>query len=147
MSDITDILPSYLPQASQEEKKAFFQALVCVARVDGHEDSSELQFISNAAADYGVDYSSAINDYPSEEEVIENVKIIKDRHLALELIREMCILSHIDNILSSAESLLICRIGLAMGIEAEKIEQISNWIIDRIIWFEQAGIIFEENNS
>jgi len=29
-------------------------------------------------------------------------------------------------------------------LEIEKIEQISNWVIDRIIWLEQAKIIFEE---
>ena len=41
---------------------------------------------------------------------------------------------------------MIGKIGLAMGIELEKIEQISNWIIDHVIWLEQAKIIFEEND-
>ena len=49
-----------------------------------------------------------------------------------------------DDELSDQETLLIGRVGQAMGVELEKIEQISNWIIDRIIWLEQAKIIFEE---
>ena len=40
--------------------------------------------------------------------------------------------------------LIIGKIGLAMGVELSKIEQISNWIIDHIIWLEQAKVIFEE---
>lgn len=31
-----------------------------------------------------------------------------------------------------------------MGIDLDKIEQISNWVIDRLIWLEEAKIIFEE---
>ena len=57
----------------------------------------------------------------------------------------MCMLAHVDNILSDEETLFIGKIGLALGVEIEKIEQISNWIIDRIIWLEQAKIIFEDD--
>ena len=35
-------------------------------------------------------------------------------------------------------------IVVAMGIDLDKIEQISNWVIDRLIWLEEAKIIFEE---
>ena len=75
---------------------------------------------------------------------MKEVKIIKNRHLALELIKEMCMLSHVDNLLSDEETLFIGKVGIALGIEMEKIEQISNWVIDRIIWMEQAKYIFEE---
>ena len=77
---------------------------------------------------------------------LADVAKIKNRHLALELIREMCMLSHVDNVLSDNETLIIGKIGLAMNVELEKIEQISNWIIDHIIWLEQAKIIFEEKD-
>ena len=80
----------------------------------------------------------------NDDEVVNAVKIIDNRRAAMELIKEMCILAHADDELSDSETLLIGRIGQAMGIELEKIEQISNWIIDRIIWLEQAKIIFEE---
>ena len=56
----------------------------------------------------------------------------------------MCMLSHVDNILSDEETLFIGKVGIALGVEMEKIEQISNWVIDHIFWLEQAKVIFEE---
>ena len=78
------------------------------------------------------------------DEVVDAVKIIDNRRAALELVKEMCILAHADNELTDDEVLLIGRVGQAMGVELEKIEQISRWVIDRVIWLEEAKLIFEE---
>lgn len=144
MSEINNILPSYLSQANQTEKNAFFKVLICLANIDENFDEEELSFIKAAAKTQGIENLEELYNYGSPEKVIEQVKVIRNRHLAMELIREMCILSHVDNYLSDSETLFIGQVGLALGIELEKIEQISNWIIDRIIWLEQAKIIFEE---
>ena len=56
----------------------------------------------------------------------------------------MCTLAHVDGALSDEETLLIGKIGLALGIKIEKIEQISEWVVEHIIWCEQAKLIFEE---
>lgn len=145
MSDITDILPSYLDSASIEEKIIFFKALLHLADVDGFTDENELAFIRDAAQTQGVSDLTSLKDYADEQKILQDVKLIKNRHLALELIREMCTLSHVDNVLSDEETLFIGKVGIALGIEVEKIEQISNWVIDRIIWLEQAKLIFEES--
>ena len=144
MSEINNILPSYLSKANDTEKKAFFQVLICLANIDENFDEDELDFIKSAAQTQGIENLEELYNYGSPEKVIEQAKVIQDRHLAMELIREMCILSHVDNYLSDSETLFIGQVGLALGIELEKIEQISNWIIDRIIWLEQAKLIFEE---
>lgn len=144
MSDITNIVPSYLKKASPAEKNAFFQTLLHLSFVDGRADDAEIEFIHKAAETHGVENWKDLLDNQSERQILKNVKIIKDRHLAMELIREMCMLSHVDNILSDEETLFIGKVGIALGIEMEKIEQISNWVIDHIIWLEQAKIIFEE---
>lgn len=146
MDGIREILPSYLDEATLEEKQAFFEALLAVAGADGNCDSDELKFITEAAVNHGIEDLSQILEGQDMEKVLADVAKIKNRHLALELIREMCMLSHIDNVLSDNETLIIGKIGLAMNIELEKIEQISNWIIDHIIWLEQAKIIFEEKD-
>lgn len=145
MSDITDILPSYLAQASIEEKKVFFQVLLHLASVDGVTDDSEFDFIAEAAKTQGLQDINELQNYGDEKALLQKVKIITNRHLAMELIKEMCTLSHVDNVLSDEETLFIGKVGMALGIEIEKIEQISNWIIDRIIWLEQAKLIFEES--
>lgn len=145
MSDINDILPSYLNTASSEEKRVFFQVLLHLAGADGVTDDDELAFIADAAARHGLSNIQDLDGYEDEAAVLKNVKIIKNRKLAMELIREMCTLSHVDNILSDEETLFIGKIGITLGVEMEKIEQISNWVIDRIIWLEQAKLIFEES--
>ncbi len=144
MSDIYDILPSHLSSATEPEKKMFFQALVCLSGIDGRTDPEEIDFIADVARSHGVENFDEICDFANEQAVLDSLAQIKNRPLALELIRELCMLAHIDNVLSDEETLFIGKAGLAMGIEIEKIEQISNWIIDRIIWLEQAKIIFEE---
>lgn len=142
MSDINNIVPSYLDLATEEEKNIFFQTLFCLSVVDGKIDEEEIDFITQAAEEQGVENVEQLKTSDIHY-VIDNVKKIKNRHLALELVREMCMLAHVDNVLSNEETLFIGEVGLAMGVEIEKIEQISNWIIDRIIWLEQAKMIFE----
>ena len=145
MSDIENIIPSNLDHASTKEKKAFFQVLLCLANIDGHAEKEEIDFIIKTAKVHGIKNLEDLVNFSSEEEVIDNAKIIKNRPLALELIKEMCTLSHLDNMLSDEETLFIGQIGQTLGIEMDKIEQISNWVIDRIIWLEQAKIIFEKD--
>ena len=139
-----NFLSSHLSSATKAEKEAFFRVLLCLSAADGNTDESEIKYITEAAAKYGLHNLEKLTDFADEDEVIEKAKVIKDRRLALELIREMCMLSHADSILSDEETLFIGKVGLALGLEIEKIEQISNWIIDYIIWLEQAKIIFEE---
>ena len=135
-----------LSKLNEDQKIAFMKAFSRLAAVDGHLDPDEVSYIKEIAGVYGVSPKRVdeILKIDNDEEVIEAVKIIDNRRAALELIREMCVLAHADDVLSDEETLLIGKVGQAMGVELEKIEQISNWIIDRIIWLEQAKIIFEE---
>ena len=144
MSSINNILPSYLNSATLEEKIVFFRVLLHLANADGFTAKDEVTFIKEAAQTQGIDNLEIIADFKDEKKLLQDVKIIKNRHLAMELIREMCMLSHVDNILSDEETLFIGKIGIALGVEIEKIEKISNWVIDHIFWLEQAKVIFEE---
>ena len=144
MSDINNIIPSYLDSATIEEKTVFFRVLFHLADSDGITDENELEFIRNTAKKQGIEDLEELQNLTDEAKILQDVKIIKNRHLALELVREMCMLSHVDNILSDQETLFIGKVGIALGVEMEKIEQISNWVIDHIFWREQAKYIFEE---
>ena len=53
-------------------------------------------------------------------------------------------LAHVDNVLSDEETLFIGKIGRAMNVEMDKIEQISEWVVERLILRAQAKLIFEE---
>ena len=144
MSDILVKVPSYLAKAAKKQKYVFFQTLICLTQIDGQADEAEIDFIKDIAKNSGLDDMQLLTDYESANEVIDSVKIINDRHLAIELIHEMCKLAHVDSSLSDNEVIFIGKIGRALNIEIEKIEQISNFVIDCITLNENAKIIFEE---
>lgn len=137
---------AYLSKLNEEQRIAFMKALASLANADGKLDQEEVDFIKQVAIIYGVPEKRVeeILQVKSEDEVVEAVKLIDNRRAALELIKEMCILAHADDELSDSEVMLIGRVGQAMGVELEKIEQISQWVIDRVIWLEEARLIFEE---
>lgn len=135
-----------LSKLNEEQRVAFMKALARLANADGKLDEEEKVFIKQVAVIYGVPEKRVeeILHIDCDDEIIEAVRIIDNRRAALELIKEMCILAHADKELSDSETLLIGKVGLAMGVELEKIEQISQWVIDRVIWLEEAKLIFEE---
>ncbi len=135
-----------ISELDENQKLAFLTAFAKVAGADGCVDGEEKEFVRDAALSYGVPeqrLDEIWKDCP-EEKLIEKVKLINNRKAAMLLVKEMCMLAHSDDELSDAETLLIGRIGEAMGLTPEKIQQISNWVIDRIIWLERGKLIFEE---
>ena len=134
----------FVLQLSQEHKIIFLETLFFLANIDGSRDEEEIKYIKDAAKHYNIDNLEEIFKETTEEDILEKVKTIDNRRACLELIKEMCQLGHSDSDLTDDETLFIGHVGLAMGIELEKIEQISNWIIDKIIWFEQGKLIFED---
>lgn len=136
----------YMTNLNEDQRIAFMKALARLAKADGKLDGSEKKFILEVAKIYGVSEQRVeeILAFENDDDVVESVRIINNRKVALELIKEMCILAHADNVLSDRETLLIGKVGEAMNVEVEKIEQISQWVIERIIWLEEAKIIFEE---
>lgn len=137
---------AYLSKLNDDQRVAFMKALASLANADGKLDEEEKDFIKHVARIYGVPEKRVeeILQIKDEQEVMEAVKIIDNRRAALELVKEMCVLAHADNELSDSETLLIGKVGQAMGVELDKIEQISQWVIDRVIWLEEAKLIFEE---
>ena len=131
---------------TEDQRIAFLKAFSRLAAADGHLDPEEKEFIRHVAVSFGVSSRRVdeILQIDNDEEIINAVKTIDNRRAALELIKEMCVLAHADDELSDEETALIGKVGMAMGIDLDKIEQISNWVIVRLIWLEEANIIFEE---
>lgn len=134
----------FLFKLSNEHKVIFLKALAHLARIDGHVDDEEIKYIKDAARYYKIEQTDDLFTPADEKSILQELKKLNDRRIALELIKELCLLGHADSNLSADETLFIGHAGLAMGVELDKIEQISNWIIDKIIWLEQGKIIFED---
>lgn len=135
-----------ISQLSENQKLAFMKAFARLAAADGNVDADEKEFIKDAALSYGIPKSRVEEIWrtDTDEELLKEVREINNRKAALVLIKEMCLLAHADDDLSDEETLFIGRVGEAMGIELDKIREISNWVIERIIWLEKAKLIFEE---
>ncbi len=131
---------------SDEEKIAYLCAFTRLAKTDGRFDDIEKQYIQSIAKQYDVPSTriEEIFEEHSDDEILKNLSKIKNRRVALELIKDLCFLAHVDDELSDEETLFIGRVGQAMNVELEKIEQISSWVIERIISEEEAKLIFDE---
>ena len=147
MSDFdVEISAEHIAEMDDIQRRVFLRCLAKISCADGHFDEREKEFIRSIAFDFGIeaDETEQIVNELSSESIIQDVAQIKDKRLALELIKQLCLLAHADNELSDEETLFIGEVGQAMGVGLEKIEQISNWVIDYLVWREQGRLIFEE---
>ena len=137
---------NYIARLSEDEKVVFLRVLATLARIDGNFDEDEQAFVKDIAVIFGVPQSKfdVILASLSDDELVKEAAKIKNRQAALQLIKEACLLANSDGDLSEREVVLIGRIGQAMGKKKKKIEQISQWVIDRIVWLEQGKMIFEQ---
>ncbi len=136
----------YIELLSEDKKIAFMIALAHIGHSDNNFDEDEKAFIKATASMIGIgnDKLGAVVKAYSDKEVVEIVKTINDRRAALELIREMCTIAHEDGDLSDEETISIAKIGLAMGVDLDKIEEISKWVIEGLIWRDEGQLIFEK---
>ncbi len=133
-------------QLREDQKLAFIKAFAKLAARDGKIDDDEREFIKGMALTYGVPAAriDEIWEQGDDAELLAELKEIKNRKAALMLIKEMCILANADEDLSDNEVLFIGQVGEAMGVEMSKIQEISNWVLERLIWLEKGRLIFEE---
>ena len=130
---------------NDKAKIAYFKAFVKLANADGNFDKNEKKFIEDMAKSYLLPKSCLPEIFSAtSRNVIAAVKNIKSRRAALGLIRDLCFLGYSDKDLSDKEIVFIGKVGEAMGVSPEKIEEISNWVLEKMILTERAKIIFEE---
>lgn len=127
----------------KEEKTAFITILCMLSATDGNIREEEIKYIKELAAQMETEVKQSYFKYPRELGVCK-AALIKNRRLALELLKNMFALAYTDNVFTDSEGHFICEISDALKIEPQKVSEISSWIIDRIIWLEQAALIFEE---
>ena len=148
MSNIrTENEMAYTTAMTKEQKLIFLKTLVALAKADTKIDENEKDFLKGMSLVFNLPQEDIdIKHIPSEDEVVDMVKVIKDRKLAMNLIKEMCMLANFDGDMSDEEIVLIGRVGEAMGLSVDKIQDISQWVIDRIVLQERGKIIFEQFN-
>lgn len=138
---------NYISQMTANDKIVFIRILIALSHIDKELQKSEKTFILNIASMFKIPEEKipSIETPISIEEITKDASTIKNRNIALHLIKEICFIANSDGNLSNEEMVFIGQIGQAMGIELEKIAQISQWIIDYLAWLETSKLIFEEN--
>lgn len=135
----------YLQQATREEKEVFISTLCTLAQIDGKIKAEEMRFIEILSQKLELELEPQFFSY-STTNCLHKLSNIKNRRLKLEIIKTMLIMAYTNNNFSDSESSFICAVSEALQIEAQKISEISSWIIDHIIWLEQEQLIFEETS-
>ena len=135
-----------ISQLSENQKVTFMKLFARLAAANGVVDDCERDFIDDMAGRYGIPAARIGEIWQKEDDkqLMKEAAGIDNRKAALMLIKEMCILAHADDELSDEEVLFIGQTGEAMGVAPAKVEEISNWVIERIIWQEKGRLIFEE---
>lgn len=133
---------SIFNSATPEEKEVFLSTLCTLAQIDSKIKPEEMSFIESIASEMKVPLKSHFFRY-SQEICIQKISQIHNRRLGLELIKDLLAIAYTDDNFSDSEGHFICKIGDALKIEAQKIGEISSWLIDHIIWLEQERLIFE----
>ncbi len=133
----------YLQQATQEEKEVFLSTLCTLAQIDDKIKAEEMRFIEILSQKLELALKPQFFSY-STLNCLHKLACIKSYRLKLEIIKNMLIMAYTNNNFSDSESAFICAVSEALQIEAQKISEISSWIIDHIIWLEQEQLIFEE---
>lgn len=144
--NITEQDMMIVSQLREDQKIAFLKVFARLAARDGNIDDDEREFIRGMALSYGIP-STRVDEIwkPIDDaELLAELTEIKNRKAALMLVKEMCILANADANLSDNEVLFIGQVGEAMGVELSKIQEISNWVLERLIWLEKGRLIFEE---
>lgn len=137
---------SYTKAMTEAEKMVFMKTLVQLAKADNNFDDDEKDFIRGMGIMFNLPKSviPELTADISDEKLLDELKIIKDRRMAMDLIKEMCMLANFDGDMSGEEMVLIGKVGEAMGLDLDKVQDISQWVIDRIILQERGKIIFEK---
>jgi len=134
----------FFEDAPIEQRVAFLTAIAHLARADGNFDDDEKDFFIDLAKLYKLSKEEARETIKirNDDEVLEIVRQITDKGLALVLIREMFYLGYEDGDLSDSEIVFISKVGIALNISIDKMEEISSWVIRGIEWEEEGDEIF-----
>lgn len=133
----------FITNAAKEEKEAFLTILCTLANLDGGISPEEIKLIEAIAQKMDITLEQRFFNV-APELCFKIARSITTRRLSLELIKYMLALAYTDKNFSDSEGVFIGKMSAVLGIESEKVSEISTWVIDRIIWLEQAVVIFED---
>lgn len=136
----------YIATLNYEEKLIFIKLFCKMIKADGVIEASELDFLNVIAKHFGVEKTIVVDIVKSVDNIdyIAESKKITNRHHALELIKELCVLANIDQSMDEAELDIIADVAEAMNIEEQKVIAINRFVLDSLILNKVGQSILEK---
>ena len=139
----------YIQELTQEEKIIFVKIFCKLINIDNTVEKEEIEFLKVIAGRYGLESNTVVDIIRSAKTIdhVAEARKITNRQHGLELIKEMCVLSNIDDEVEDQELDMIIDVAAAMRIEDEKVLLINRWVLDSAIVLKTGQLILERNNG
>lgn len=139
---------NFIDTLSQGERFIFLKIICGTVAANRQVSRAELLYLKEMALKYEVSGESLANMIKSADRktLIMQARMIDERAKALMLIKDMCMVSNIDNSLDDSEIDYILDIAEAMNIEPDRVKDINNVVNEYLAVSQKACILLEQEH-
>ena len=139
---------NFIDTLSQGERFIFLKIICGTVAANRQVSRAELLYLKEMALKYEVSGESLANMIKSADRktLIMQARMITDRAKALPLIKDMCMVSNIDNTLDDHEIDYILDIAEAMNIEPDRVKDINNVVNEYLAVSQKACVLLEQEH-
>lgn len=139
---------NFIDTLSQGERFIFLKIICGTVAANRQVSRAELLYLKEMALKYEVSGESLANMIKSADRktLIMQARMIDERSKALMLIKDMCMVSNIDNSLDDSEIDYILDIAEAMNIEPDRVKDINNVVNEYLAVSQKACILLEQEH-
>lgn len=139
---------NFIDTLSQGERFIFLKIICGTVAANRQVSRAELLYLKEMALKYEVSGESLANMIKSADRktLVMQARMITDRAKALTLIKDMCMVSNIDNNLDDHEIDYILDIAEAMNIEPDRVKDINNVVNEYLAVSQKACVLLEQEH-
>lgn len=139
---------NFIDTLSQGERFIFLKIICGTVAANRQVSRAELLYLKEMALKYEVSGESLATMIKSADRktLIMQARMIDERPKALMLIKDMCMVSNIDNSLDDSEIDYILDIAEAMNIEPDRVKDINNVVNEYLAVSQKACILLEQEH-
>ena len=138
----------FIMSLSDGERFIFMKIICGVVAVDRKVSREELMYLREMALKYEVsgDKLATMIKTADTPMLIKQARMIVDRTKALALVKDMCMVANLDTELADAEIDYILDVAEAMGIEAQRVQDINAVVNEYLAVSQKAAILLEQEH-
>lgn len=139
---------NFIDTLSQGERFIFLKIICGTVAANRQVSRAELLYLKEIALKYEVSGESLATMIKSADRktLVMQARMIDERPKALMLIKDMCMVSNIDNSLDDSEIDYILDIAEAMNIEPDRVKDINNVVNEYLAVSQKACILLEQEH-